>query len=551
VTVDPAGTLDAVPAHTVPAPDDSHRTTDGRPGGSRGSWSLRTRLTALFAVAGLVVVLVSALGAAAFVHLTDVRHVLFVKIDPASLASDQVFEAYLDEETGIRGYLLTRDPAFLQPYTEGAGKERAASARLRAAAAGDSRLLGLAAAAQDAASQWRQDFVVPALMAARTGGTDVAEQQLLGPGKIRFDLVRSRFAALDSALSAERSSSAAALSVASSQLLLALVVGLVLVIVVGIGLARALRSWVTDPLARLGGSVRRVAGGELNRAIEPHGPPEIARLGTDVEAMRLRIVREFEEVTAARGALAESNSELQRSNEELEQFAYIASHDLQEPLRKVTSFVQLLQQRYAGQLDDRADEYIAFAVDGSRRMQELITDLLEFSRVGRTTDAFVPVDTSATARVAVAALAALIDEAGGTVTIGDLPTVPGDPVLLTSLFQNLIGNAVKFRGAAAPVVVVDASREPGRGDWLFTVTDNGIGIEPRFAERVFVIFQRLHARDAFGGTGIGLALCRKIVEFHGGTIWVDTGFRGGARLCFSLPSSGEEGTPWQPVDPRQ
>ncbi len=153
------------------------------------------------------------------------------------------------------------------------------------------------------------------------------------------------------------------------------------------------------------------------------------------------------------------NSELQRSNQELEQFAYIASHDLQEPLRKVTSFVQLLQQRYAGQLDDRADEYIAFAVDGSRRMQALIGDLLEFSRVGTTTDAFVPVDTSATARVAVAALADLIDEAGGTVTICDLPTVAGDPVLLTSLFQNLIGNAVKFRGAAAPVVVVDASRE--------------------------------------------------------------------------------------------
>lgn len=538
MTVQPGHTLDA-----VSAPEVNPRQADGRTSGPLGPWGLRTRLTALFTVAGLVVVLVSVLGAAAFVHLTDVRHVLFVKIDPASLASDQVFEAYLDEETGIRGYLLTRDPAFLQPYTEGAVKERAASERLRAALAGDPRLLGLAADAQDAASRWHQDFVLPALMVTRTGGTDVAEQQLLGPGKARFDVVRSRFAALDAALSVERSSSAASLSVASTQVLVALVVGIVLVVVVGIGLARALRRWVTDPLAELGDSVRRVAGGDLNRAIAPDGPPEILALGADVEDMRLRIVREFDEVTAAREALAESNLELRRSNEELEQFAYIASHDLQEPLRKVTSFVQLLQQRYAGQLDDRADQYIAFAVDGSRRMQALIGDLLEFSRVGRTTDAFVPVDTAACARGAVAALADPIDEAGATVTIGDLPTVSGDPVLLSSLFQNLIGNAVKFRGEQAPAVAVEATSGPGRDEWTFTVTDNGIGIEPRFADRVFVIFQRLNAREAFGGTGIGLALCKKIVEFHGGTIRVDTGFRGGTRLCFTLPSLVREGTP--------
>ena len=255
--------------------------------------------------------------------------------------------------------------------------------------------------------------------------------------------------------------------------------------------------------------------------------------------MRLRIVNELQQVAAARADLDDRNRDLRRSNEELEQFAYVASHDLQEPLRKVTSFVQLLQQRYEHQLDPRADEYIGFAVDGARRMQALIDDLLTFSRVGRTTEAFTTVPLGECADVALSSLSDLVGETGATVRIGALPDVRGDRVLLTSLWQNLLGNAVKFGGDEPPQVDVVARRDGPR--WRFEVTDTGIGIEPRHADRVFVIFQRLHARDAYGGTGIGLALCRKIVEFHGGTIWVDREYTGGARLCFTLPAVPGEG----------
>ena len=232
-----------------------------------------------------------------------------------------------------------------------------------------------------------------------------------------------------------------------------------------------------------------------------------------------RIVAELQTAESSRSELAAVNAELSRSNTELEQFAYVASHDLQEPLRKVTSFVQLLQQRYQGQLDERADQYVEFAVDGAKRMQILINDLLAFSRVGRTTDGFESVDLSLAASIALANLHAVVQDNKAEVTIGPMPTVRGDESLLVSLWQNLIGNAIKFRSDVRPVVTLEATRS---GDeWLFSVTDNGLGIEPRFAERIFVLFQRLHSREAYSGTGIGLALSKKIVEFHGGRIWLD------------------------------
>jgi light-regulated signal transduction histidine kinase (bacteriophytochrome) len=244
--------------------------------------------------------------------------------------------------------------------------------------------------------------------------------------------------------------------------------------------------------------------------------------------MRRRIVAELE-------ALRVAQAELQRSNAELEQFAYVASHDLQEPLRKVASFCQLLQQRYGGQLDERADQYIGFAVDGARRMQDLINDLLAFSRVGRVGRPHAPVDCNALLERARADLATAIEESGAEVESGPLPTVEGDASLLRLVFQNLLGNAIKFRGEAAPRVRVDAERDDGQ--WRFSVGDNGIGIDPEYAERIFVIFQRLHPRSTYEGTGIGLAMCRKIVEYHGGRMWLDTSDGdSGSRFCFTLPA---------------
>jgi light-regulated signal transduction histidine kinase (bacteriophytochrome) len=277
-----------------------------------------------------------------------------------------------------------------------------------------------------------------------------------------------------------------------------------------------------------------VARGDFDRPVVGSGAREVVDLGEDVETMRARIVAEL---AALRGA----ESDLRRSNAELEQFAYVASHDLQEPLRKVASFCQLLQQRYGGQLDDRADQYIGFAVDGARRMQDLINDLLAFSRVGRMENPHTDVDCDAlVARVRVD-LARAIEESDAVIEAGALPTVRGDAGLLRLVFQNLFANAIKFRGDPAPAIEVTAEREDGF--WRFRVSDNGIGIDHEYAERIFVLFQRLHPRTQYEGTGIGLAMCRKIVEYHGGRMWLDTdqaAAREGSIFYFTLPAEDPE-----------
>jgi light-regulated signal transduction histidine kinase (bacteriophytochrome) len=246
--------------------------------------------------------------------------------------------------------------------------------------------------------------------------------------------------------------------------------------------------------------------------------------------------------------LDEQALELRRSNAELEQFAYVASHDLQEPLRKVASFGQLLEKRYGDKLDERGLQYIAYAVDGAKRMQVLINDLLSFSRVGRLGTTLAEVDLDATLDAAMSNLATAIDETGAEIVRPEqsLPRINGDPTLLTMLWQNLIGNAVKFRReGVAPRIVIDC--KPGTGDrdgqWFLSVRDNGIGIEEEFVDKVFVIFQRLHGRDLYAGTGLGLALCKKIIEHYGGTIWIDTSYTDGTLIQFTIPVAVEEKSP--------
>ena len=232
-------------------------------------------------------------------------------------------------------------------------------------------------------------------------------------------------------------------------------------------------------------------------------------------------------------------ADLERSNQELEQFAYVASHDLQEPLRMVSSYTQLLARRYQGKLGADADEFIAYAVDGASRMQGLITDLLAYSRVGTRTKGFELTDCQAVLDLALANLRAAIDTSGAVVTHELLPTVMADRLQLVQLFQNLVGNAIKFHVEEPPRIHVSAEKKAG--EWEFLVRDNGIGIDPQYAERIFVIFQRLHTREEYsGGTGIGLAICKKIVERRGGRIWVESQLGKGSTFHFTILTGGNE-----------
>jgi signal transduction histidine kinase len=253
----------------------------------------------------------------------------------------------------------------------------------------------------------------------------------------------------------------------------------------------------------------------------------LARLPTSVrralEEKRLRKQRRL------------SEEELARSNAELEQFAYVASHDLQEPLRMIANYTQLLAERYRGKLDEQADKYIAYSVDGATRMQALIQDLLRFSRVGNQQIEPRTTECRAVVEQALKNLQAAILESGAAVNWNELPEVMADPGQLTQVFQNLIANAIKFHGIETPMIQIDSEKK--ENEWVFAVTDNGIGIPPESWQDIFVIFRRLHTRSEYAGNGIGLSICKKIIERHGGKIWIEAQAKPGCRFKFTLPSA--------------
>jgi light-regulated signal transduction histidine kinase (bacteriophytochrome) len=257
-----------------------------------------------------------------------------------------------------------------------------------------------------------------------------------------------------------------------------------------------------------------------------------------VEAANAQLLREVAERRLAEEALEEKSLSLTRSNADLEQFAYVASHDLQEPLRMVSSYVQLFAKRYQGQVDEQADKYIRYAVDGAMRMQALIDGLLEYSRAGRQAEQPVRVSAESALDRALYNLRKVIEETGAMITRDPLPEILSDEAQLTQVFQNLIGNAIKFRRPeeASRVQVGCARRGPY---FVFSVADDGIGIDPRHAERIFAIFQRLHTRGEYPGTGIGLAICKKVVERSGGEIWLESAPGKGSTFHFTLRAAGE------------
>jgi signal transduction histidine kinase len=500
-------------------------------------WPIARVFAVGVALATLVALITIGTGAFALWRLTEARSALLEVGGPSIIAADRLSVALLDQETGIRGFQLTSRPEFLDPYRSGIETEQASLDTLRRLSGAPDQaairadLDGVAAAAD----RWRAQYAEPLIAGTAAPSLD--------QGRTLFDEVRGQLQALSADLDTQQQGLRAGLNGAATFLLW---VGIMIVVVLaaflfltGVGLRRQ----VLNPVARLAGEVRQVVRGDVQREVRVDGPREIVQLGADIDSMRRHILSDLSDAQAVNQRLDEQARDLERSNRDLEQFAYVASHDLQEPLRKVSSFCQLLQRRYGGQLDERADQYIDFAVDGAQRMQRLINDLLSFSRVGRTTEEFEIVDLAAVAKVAAGQLDGLREQAGGEFVIDELPQVRGDRSLLQQLLVNLMGNGLKFqRDGVAPVVRVAAARIGD--DWEITVADNGIGIEPEYAEKVFVIFQRLHGRDRYPGTGIGLALAKKIVEFHGGRIGLDprNETEPGATLRFTLPALPTEST---------
>ncbi|MEW5540100.1 ATP-binding protein [Streptomyces cyaneofuscatus] len=472
-------------------------------------------------------------------HTTD----LVDRIQPARSVSFQLQNALLDQETGVRGFALTGDDSFLEPYEAGKAAERDRLTRARQLVGGQKQFAEDLDAIETAARQWRENKAEPLLKMVREQGPSVdgASAQLQS-SKTDFDALRRAYGAQQTHLSEARDTVRAELNDARTtrdQVLFALVAVFVLTVV---ALSVLLHRVVGVPLNRLRAASERVREGAFAQRIEIKGPSDVQAVASAVEDMRRRLVDELDGAQGRETLLAEQTEELRRSNSELEQFAYVASHDLQEPLRKVASFCQLLEKRYGEELDDRGKQYIAFAVDGAKRMQVLINDLLTFSRVGRVHEGRQPVDLDRALDRALGNLTLAVEESGAVIERPrELPELLGDGTALTMVWQNLIGNAVKFRREDVECrITVDCVREDD--DWHLSVSDNGIGIAPEFADKVFVIFQRLHARDEYEGTGIGLALCRKIVEFHGGRIWLDAEPGEGTRIHFTLPAAPEHTT---------
>ncbi|GID96143.1 ATP-binding protein [Amorphoplanes digitatis] len=508
------------------------------------TWTLRRRVVALCLAVGLMLTVLGVFAAITAASSNEQIDVILNTTTPMRAAGERLSTAAVDQETGVRGFAISGNEGNLRPYTDGlAAQERLLSEIEKfneEDGTADPRISAGLALVRQRAGLWRAAVADPLINTVRAQGPEAGQALVDAAGTREFDALRASISDLQAEILIVRQKSADDAKRTGSVLVGLEVFAAVVVILAGAALLLLLDRLVTRPVTDLAEQVREVARGDYDRAITSEGSPELRTLAADVDGMRRQISAELSEVREARRQIEWVNEqlkvqaeELTRSNRDLEQFAYVASHDLQEPLRKVASFCQLLQRRYAGKLDERADQYIGFAVDGAQRMQQLINDLLAFSRIGRLTAGFTDVDLD---RVLTEVRSQLEGRGGADAEIvwAGLPTVEGEEPLLTTLFVNLIGNSLKFRRPGVPPVVT-VSAELQEQEWRINVRDNGIGIEAEFADKVFVIFQRLHARDAYEGTGIGLAIVKKIVEYHGGRIWLDHDVAEGASIYFTLP----------------
>jgi signal transduction histidine kinase len=465
--------------------------------------TFKNKIIAGFGAALVILVLVGVLSFRRMVRNSEDRvwvthtHLVREKLD-------MVLDNLQDAETGERGYVVTGEEIYLDPYKDALEHVAQNMMELRELTADDPTqqlalgrlgpLIEVKLSEFQNRNEIRQQF---GLVAA---AKDLRE----GPGKLHMDQVRAQIAEMklrENVLLKQRSEEADASSRATR-----------IVIVTGNVLAVAFLC-----LAGL------VVWQEMER--RRRADEEVRQLNMDLEGR----------VTARTAELAEHARDLSRSNAELQQFAYVASHDLQEPLRMVASFTQLLAKRYNDKLDDDAREFINYAVDGATRMQTLISDLLTFSRVGTQGKPLAPTDSEALFDRVLENLKLAIEESGAVISHDPLPVVLADSQQLGQLFQNLLTNSMKFRGEEPPRLHISA--EKNGSDWKISVRDNGIGIPQEHAGRIFTIFQRLHTKAEYPGTGIGLAICKKIVERHGGRIWVEPSPGGGSTFCFTIPAA--------------
>ena len=428
--------------------------------------------------------------------------------------------ALLNIQTGYRGYALSGNRNFLEPYRLGLSESADALQRLK-----NLQTFPQQIAALERSTKLYEVQVASNLELVKVGQALPSDLQalFLREEKRLFDGLRTEFQLLlDQALNGftvNRQKIVTGLSWLSWLPWLAFG----LLVAAALTVRSGLRQLILDPIRQLEQAAQRLADGDGSIRLPIKSFDEMGKLSATFNQTAV--------------TLSLRTAELQRSNRDLEQFAYVASHDLQEPLRMVSSYTQLLGKRYAGKLDERADTYIHYAVDGANRMQALIHDLLKYSRAGTRPAPLLPTSATDVVNDVLRSFELLISESGAQVTIGELPEVLADRVQLTQIFQNLIGNALKFRreGVAHNVTL---SAEPddssGRAMWRFTVLDNGIGIQKEYFERIFVIFQRLHTREAFSGSGIGLAICQRLVERHGGQIWLESVPDEGSAFHFTL-----------------
>lgn len=505
-------------------------------------WTLRRRVGALL---GVVVVLLLGLAAAEAAVAAKNREnidAVLLKTGPLRVQAQELMSVLLDQETSVRGYAVNGDRSDLEPYQEGVKREQSLVTSIRDLSADYPDVRRSLELVEQETAQWRTQVAEPVITTVERDGPEAGQALITDATRQQFDGIRTSVNTLQDEILTVREETADRVNSTSNTLVVLLVIAALVVTTAGVVMLLSLDRILIRPLAALVSQVREVADGDYRHHIEGSGPPEFRRLAEDIDQMRMKIARELDEVREARERIEWVNSQLQkqaeeltRSNRDLEQFAYVASHDLQEPLRKVASFCQLLQRRYAGQLDERADQYIAFAVDGAQRMQRLINDLLAFSRIGRLTTGFTEVDLNKVMGDVAGQTEAALQYSDAELTWGEMPTIRGEEPLLTNLLVNLVSNSVKFRRPDVPPKVHVSARLVD-GEWEISCRDNGIGIEPEFADKIFVIFQRLHSKDAYPGTGIGLAIVKKIVEYHGGRVWVDTDAGEGTTIRFTLPA---------------